>query len=246
MKRIILVFLILIAFFTAFGMGANSVNDSKKDNKTITYNSQSPTLPTEENAIEIPDETVSLIQKENIKRLDDVLFIGNSLIKGIELTTEGDDFIAESGATLKSMRNGGSYNIIEELHFDVVIVGFGTNELADISKAKMSEEINELCKRIYQKNEDAVVVLLSVPPVSQWKSDEDKIFNNENVQKMNSILKVIVKEQNLCYIDNTEFFGDVLQNDLTTDGIHFNGYIYQDWHTFILEKIKEIEKSQAS
>jgi hypothetical protein len=42
---------------------------------------------------------------------------------------------------------------------------------------------------------------------------------------------------NLEYLDNSEFFGDVLRQEWTRDGLHFHGDVYSNWYDFIIEKI---------
>ena len=118
MKRLVIVFLIIVSFFVIYGMNATSVSENKVNNKPVTYNSQASTFPSEEHKFEKPTEeqkteSVTLIEKEQIKKLDDILFVGNSLINGIQLTTEGSEFIAVGGATLQSMRESGKYNEIK-------------------------------------------------------------------------------------------------------------------------------------
>lgn len=250
MKRLVIVFLIILSFFVIYGMNATSVSENKIDNKPIVYDSQVSTLPSEEHEITEPTEqiieNVTLIEKEQIKKLDEVLFMGNSLTCGIQLTTEGSEFIAVGGATLQSMRESGRYNEIKNKNFDVVVVAFGTNELGAVTKQKMSDEISILCKEIYKANEDAVIIISSTPPVSAYRDSIGDRINNNNVKEMNKWLNEISFEQGLYYIDNSEFFGDMLLFEQTDDGVHLKGYLYQEWYSFILEKIKEIEKSQAS
>jgi len=251
MKRLVIVFLIIVSFFVIYGMNATSVSENKVNNKPVTYNSQASTFPSEEHKFEKPTEeqkteSVTLIEKEQIKKLDDILFVGNSLINGIQLTTEGSEFIAVGGATLQSMRESGKYNEIKNKNFDVVAIGFGTNELGAVTKQTMFNEISILCKEIYKANEDAIIIILSAPPVSAYRDSIGDRINNNNVKEMNKWLKEISFEQGLYYIDNSEFFGDMLLFEQTGDGVHLKGYLYQEWYSFILEKIEEIEKSQAS
>ena len=51
-------------------------------------------------------------------------------------------------------------------------------------------------------------------------------------------IKELCDENNLVYLDNTEFFGEELKDDWSGDGIHFKGYVYQEWYKWITEKIK--------
>ena len=116
----------------------------------------------------------------------------------------------------------------------------GTNELGLYSEELFKLEFKELIEHIRGINEDSVIICLSIPPVSSIKSSQDSMLNNDSVMLYNEYLKEISETNDLIYIDNSEFFGEVLQSNWTGDGIHLNMGIYKEWYSFILEKISDL------
>ena len=116
----------------------------------------------------------------------------------------------------------------------------GTNELGSYTEVGFKNYYVALIEHIRSINTNSVIYALSIPPVSERKSNNDELFNNDNVVLFNSYIRDICEETNIVFIDNGEFFGIVLNSEWTSDGMHLYGNIYKKWYQFILTKISEI------
>lgn len=186
-------------------------------------------------------EQIRLLEIEEKEKIDteNILFIGNSLIEGIKISTNNShNFICKVGINLEGMKN--NYYKINNYKFNTVVIGMGTNELGYFSKEKFTKSYIDLINKIRTVNPNAHIITLSIPPLSQYKSSKDKYFNNNNVKLYNQYIKEISEKNNTLYIDNSKFFGEVLPSNWTGDGIHFNGSIYKKWYEFIINEIKNI------
>lgn len=169
----------------------------------------------------------------------DILFIGNSLTVGMMQTTNSNNtFLCKTGISLDGLKEN-IYEEIKEKEFKVAIIGMGTNELGFYTKEQFKNSYNELILHIKTVNPNAKIICMSVPPVTKWKSDSNSNFTNKNAKTYNGYIEEICKENNLIYLDNTEFFDEELKDDWSGDGIHFTGKIYQNWYEWIIENIKK-------
>lgn len=168
-----------------------------------------------------------------------ILFIGNSLIEGIRISTDTNNkFLCKVGISLNGLKDN-IYDKISKSKFDLAIIGMGTNELGGYSKEAFIEGYNELISKIQSTNPDSSIVLLSIPPVSASKSSSGTRFNNKNVKIYNEYIQEIADQQDqIIYLDCTDFFGSELKSSWTGDGIHMSGSIYNDWYNFIINKLK--------
>ena len=168
---------------------------------------------------------------------DRILFIGNSLIEGIRICNNTNhDFLSVSGISLEGLKSN-IYNQISNYSCTTVIIGMGTNELGNYSETQFKNSYKDLISQIYLVNSNARIICMSIPPITNSRSFYDTLFNNNNVQIYNQYIQEICAENNLIYLDNTPFFGNVLNENWSSDGIHFNGYVYTDWYNFIISQI---------
>lgn len=213
-------------FYTEnYGIDAIEINDYQE----VALNIES-TPPQEIFVEEVPSQ----IDNNNL------LFVGNSLVEGLSVVS-GDNnvYLTKVGVTLDGLKSK-IYNSLQDYPCDVVVVGMGTNELGSYGESLFKSEFKDLIEQIRGINKDSIIICLSIPPVSDRKSRNDELFNNSNVALYNQYIKEIVDSENLNYIDNTKFFGDVLKSDWTGDGIHLTGSVYKYWYSFILEEISRI------
>lgn len=202
--------------------------------------------------VETPIESESIIEEDivdnievstpNVEKQIDVhnlLFVGNSLVSGLDMVcTDENKFIAEVGLTLNKLKKS-YFDDIAKHSCDTVVIGMGTNELGSYTEVGFKNYYNDLINHIKSVNPDSVIFCLSIPPVSERKSNNDELFNNDNVVKYNSYIEDICTENNVVFLDNTGYFGAVLRSDWTSDGIHLYGSIYKDWYNYLIEKISK-------
>lgn len=171
---------------------------------------------------------------------DNLVFVGNSLVEGLGMVSNDNNiFFTKVGITLEGLKSN-IYSSLQRQSCDIVVIGMGTNELGSYDESLFKTEYKDLINHIRDINKDSVIICLSIPPVSDRKSNNDSLFNNNNVVLYNEYIREIVDNENLIYIDNSEFFGSVLKSEWTGDGIHLIGSVYKDWYSFVLDKIGEL------
>lgn len=170
---------------------------------------------------------------------ENILFIGNSLICGIDMVTDGHNFISEVGYTIKSLRTEGYYKYLDTYPLDTVIIELGTNELGWFGEDNFKNEFDILISEIQTRNSNSDIVLMTIPPVSEKRDSTEEHFNNKNVELYNKYLRDIAIKYNLMLIDTHEIFGDILSPEDTTDGIHLKGDKYKEWYDFIIKKLQD-------
>ena len=188
-------------------------------------------------------ETVTL-RPAHYKKVstDKVLIMGNSLSVGMSYVDDDKyNFIAKNSATLKSTRQEGRYEQINDYEFDTVIICFGTNALY-WNLDTWRYEFDILFEEIYKANPNADIVITTPPPVSQEVSDNNKTVNNKNVKRCSQYLKQIADENDVYYLDNSRLFGDVLSDDISSDGVHLNSKWYKIWLDFMIEEAGKMER----
>lgn len=220
--------------------GISSIEDSVEVQEEVLSDSIVPM------SIDVQDEVVkeepvvvsadTVVEKpENSK--ENILFIGNSLIEGIRLyTTDNNAFICKVGISLSELKSN-YFSSISNYSCDTIVIGMGTNELGGYSEETFKQYYNELIDKVYSVNSNAVIYCLSVPPVSQRKSNNSSSFNNTNVKIYSGYIKSICEERGITYLDCSEHFGDVLNSNWTGDGIHLSAKQYVNWYNWILTKI---------
>ena len=192
----------------------------------------------------VPLQTLSEYYLNQTKKLgidtDNLVFIGNSLVEGLRIGSNGqNNFICKVGISLDGLKSN-YYNKLYNYSCDTVVIGMGTNELGYYDESRFKDSYMDLVNHIRSINSDCTVICLSIPPVSQNKSNSSSYFNNSNVKKYNEFIKELCEENNLYFIDNTPFFGEVLSSKWTGDGIHMSGSVYREWYKFVIEKISEL------
>ena len=104
------------------------------------------------------------------------------------------------------------------------------------------EEYQLLINKIKTVNKSAKIILSSIPPVAE-KTSYAAQLNNKNVQKYNKYILNLAKKNNLLYLNNLGYFGNVLSSDITEDGIHLTGTGYIEWLNYIKEFIADYNNS---
>lgn len=207
--------------------------------ETVIKNQQEKEVPEVESKIRKSRGPIPVIEKKNIINTKNILFIGNSLVCGIDAITEKHTFISKIGTTIKGLRTEGYYEQLKNHPLDTVIIELGTNELGWFGEDNFKKELDILITEILSQNYKSNIILMTIPPVSQNRDATDEYFNNGNVEIYNEYILDISKKYDLMVIDTHEIFGDVLSPSDTDDGIHLKGHKYQEWYQFIMDKIEE-------
>lgn len=192
----------------------------------------------------VPLKTLSEYYLEQTKKLDidtnNVVFIGNSLVEGLKIGSNGqNNFICKVGISLDGLKKG-YYNQLYNYTCDTVVIGMGTNELGYYEEFRFKTSYMDLVNHIRSINPDCNIICLSIPPVTQNKSNNSSYFNNYNVKRYSEYIQELCNENNMIYLDNTPFFGEVLSSKWSGDGIHMSGSVYREWYKFVIEKISKL------
>lgn len=195
------------------------------------------------------EETEEQIPKTPEEFFHDTLFIGDSRTMGLaEYANLGNAAVfANSGMsvyrlyTLKNALHDQEMrleDILAEKSYRRIYFMLGINELGydfDAMIARYEEEILKL----QQKQPEAEIILEANLHVTEKKSGQDDIFNNENINRVNESIRQIAERNGFAYIDVNEVFDDengALNPDYTHDEVHVLGKYYQQWADWIFEK----------
>lgn len=205
----------------------------------LTFSSGMNGIDNSETFIEFTEEDMANIQTLDIDT-SDMLFIGNSLVYGMSCIAEENDFIAKSGINFINMRKQGYYNQLKNYNCNNVLIEMGTNELAWYSEESFKEEYQILIDEIYKVNPDSNIICITIPPISQAKSNQNADFTNENVKRFNTYIEDIAKKNDLNVIYSNKYFGDILASDMTPDGVHLYMNGYKGWYLFIKDEVEKL------
>ncbi len=195
------------------------------------------------------EETEEQIPKTPEEFFHDTLFIGDSRTMGLaEYANLGNAAVfANSGMsvyrlyTLKNALHDQGIrleDILAEKSYRRIYFMLGINELGydfDMMIARYEEEILKL----QQKQPEAEIILEANLHVTEKKSGQDDIFNNENINRVNESIRQIAERNGFAYIDVNEVFDDengALNPEYTHDEVHVLGKYYQQWADWICEK----------
>ncbi len=195
------------------------------------------------------EETEEQIPKTPEEFFHDTLFIGDSRTMGLaEYANLGNAAVfANSGMsvyrlyTLKNALHDQGIrleDILAEKPYRRIYFMLGINELGydfDTMIARYEEEILKL----QQKQPEAEIILEANLHVTEKKSGQDDIFNNENINRVNESIRQIAERNGFAYIDVNEIFDDengALNPEYTHDEVHVLGKYYQQWADWICEK----------
>ena len=92
------------------------------------------------------------------------------------------------------------------------------------------------------KEPDAKLYLCANQHVTLLRTENDDIFNNPNINKMNEEIRKLAEEKELTYLDVNVLFDDEngnLNEEYTSDDSHILGTYYADWCEWLAENISE-------
>ena len=166
----------------------------------------------------------------------DAGFLGNSVLSGLwwydyaDLLPD-DDFYWSDGLTVL----GASPYAAKMSGYGKIYVGFGMNELG-YEKTTLRQAYNTVLDQLEANNPDCIIYLVSVTPVSLWKSSNDSLITREEVRPFNDMLRQLAREREVWYLDVYNVLCDedgYLPSDVTNDGVHFTPAHYELWFDYM-------------
>ncbi len=185
---------------------------------------------------------------------DDALFIGDSRTVGIMEygNLQNATFFADSGMSVYGLAfkklavpDLGKVSFEELLgsrKFGKIYLMLGLNELGyrmDTTKERYRETV-ELIRSL---QEDAVVFLCANMHVTKEQSDQDELYNNDNVNRMNEMIAELADGERLFYLDVNERFDDEdgsLAKEYSSDAFHVFGKHYMEWVDWLCTKAIQV------
>ena len=166
----------------------------------------------------------------------DAGFLGNSVLSGlwyydVDNLLPDDSFFWSDGLTIL----GASPYAAQMSGYGKIYVGFGMNELS-YEKNTLRQAYNTVLDQLEENNPDAIIYLVSVSPVSLWKSSNDRYITRELVLSFNEMIREIAQERQVWYLDIYNVLSDddgYLPSDVTNDGVHFTPAHYELWFDYM-------------
>lgn len=171
------------------------------------------------------------------------LFIGDSRTVGLsEYGSLGDAAVfADTGMSVFNLFDaqvsdgkGGSHTLDQVLSQNVyqsIYLMLGINELGYRSW-ELVERYEAVVDKIQALQPGAAIILEANLHVTQEKSDQSPIYNNQNINTLNLEIKRIADDKACFYLDVNEIFDDGngnLDSAFSTDGSHVLGKYYAVW-----------------
>ncbi len=183
---------------------------------------------------------------------DDALFIGNSLIVGLQKTVPlNARYFATVGLNVSQvftkevipLTDGTKTTIdhaIELVDFNKVYLMFGVNELGWGSITSFIDYYGKLIDRIREVNPSALVYVQSVLPVNEEKwaksPDYQSCINNVAVATFNQKIVEMCEDKYAYFVNVAEVLTDETGNlfpEATSDGIHIGAAFSTRWVEYL-------------
>ena len=185
---------------------------------------------------------------------EDAVFIGDSRTVGLSEYVEALDtratFYSKVSLTiytvldkpfLKMEGKKGKITVDEALsenQFGKVYIMLGLNEMGTGNINTFIAKYSEVIARVRELQPDAIIYIQGIMHVTADKSDNDKLFNNPNINERNEALSQLANDEDIFYIDMNESVDDEdgnLIKELSFDGVHLKASAYERWHQYLLQ-----------
>lgn len=181
--------------------------------------------------------------KVNGDYFDRALFIGDSRTVGLYEYggLNNATFFANSGMSVYnvveekvSVKNNGKIGLEELLinnNYEKVYVMLGINELGYNMDSTL-KKYDELVQKIRKMQPNALIFLEGNMHVTEKRNENDNIFNNKNINKLNKRIQLMSDSKKIFYIDINKEFDDKngnLSAEYSSDNTHLLGKYYLKW-----------------
>lgn len=175
---------------------------------------------------------------------EDSAILGNSLVEGLRMYSDMHSlqyFSAKSVSVYSAMHtkdaqmHDGTYGTLvqalcQEPH-DKIYIELGTNELGN-DVDYFIELYSGMVDAIMEAEPEAEIYILSVMPITKYKSSHNSVYNMDRVKLYNEALYQLADEKQVHYMDLcAAFVGEdgYLPWDYSGDGIHIHAPYYAIW-----------------
>lgn len=194
------------------------------------------------------DAPVPLAPAVDMSYFDDALFIGDSRTEGFMMYSGVDNatYYAYKGLSVRTAftknvirAKDGSMttveNALKQQSFGKVYIMLGINELGWPNTDVFIEEYSKLIDTVKATSPNAIIYIQLIMPVSEKKAG-DAVYNNDNINRFNTLIKSMVKSKEVYYVDPGEAVSadGWLVSEATTDGIHLNKDYCIKWRDYLM------------
>lgn len=266
MKKNLLTSFLLIGIICCTIIFMNITNPKEK---TIDHQQTTPQpititnlIPANENKeIAQNQDTSSTIENTtntDITSMNKSLFIGDSRTVGLMEYSQIDnvDFFCTVGMSVFNVRddainvpNIGKVTLLELLDsqdYSRIYIMLGLNELG-YPFDTIIEQYKILIESIQHSQPDVNIFLQANLHVTQERSENDDIYNNGSIDRLNTQISTLANDTDVFYIDVNPLFDDEngnLASDKSNDNTHLYAKYYQLWADWITEQVQTLTKEE--
>lgn len=218
---------------TEISQDASSKSDSTSDNNQ-TYSFTTADSDYFNNALFIGDSrTVGLHDYSSLKTAHFYAKVSSTIydIMDTPLVKIDPSEIKYYGSQELSIRQTLSFK-----HFEKIYIMVGINELGTGTAETYFEQYKKVIEDLRALQPDATIFIQSVMHVTTQKSEEDAIYNNQNIDERNDLVKSLADNKSIFYLDINEPLDDDthgLNPEYTFDSIHLKASWYHLWEDYL-------------
>lgn len=174
---------------------------------------------------------------------DDALFIGDSRVAGLAMNSGTNaTFYAVTSFQLYRYKtfkvvqtSNGKVPIFDVMPYDKftkIYIKVGLNELGSVTDEPFLNAYTSLINDLRVMQPRAIIYIQAILPVTQVKSQTDRVHCNENITRRNENLKSFAELMKCYYVDVGPYFADetgALKAETTADGIHMYSKYMPQW-----------------
>ena len=182
-------------------------------------------------------------EEVDLSYFDDALFIGDSRVAGLAMNSGTNaTFYAVTSFQLYRYKTfkvvqtpSGKVPIFDAMPYDKftkIYIKVGLNELGSVTDEPFLDAYTSLINDLRVMQPRAIIYIQAILPVTQVKSQTDKVHCNENIKKRNENLKSFAELMKCYYVDVGPYFADetgALKAETTADGIHMYSKYMPMW-----------------
>ncbi len=174
------------------------------------------------------------------------VFTGDSLVEFYDLDKffPSSNFINRgiSGDTTKGLRSRVYENVVS-LVPECIVIEIGTNDLNEDSVERVFARYKDILMFLKTALPMVRIIVQSLYPVNHDVNLVSKMLvknrNNDNINRLNMLLKEVCNELDIEFVDINPYLKDEngsLKKELTVDGLHLNDQGYN----IVTEKLNEV------
>ena len=182
-------------------------------------------------------------EEVDLSSFDDALFIGDSRVAGLAMNSGTNaTFYAVTSFQLYRYKTfkvvqtpSGKVPIFDAMPYDKftkIYIKVGLNELGSVTDEPFFDAYTSLINDLRVMQPRAIIYIQAILPVTQVKSQTDRVHCNENIKKRNENLKSFAELMKCYYVDVGPYFADetgALKAETTADGIHMYSKYMPMW-----------------